>query len=97
MSDPSLLTALKSAEFWLLLVAAMCAGFGVSGTITIPATMAGLLMSSLPKYGPLYPRANAVGADAAFWATVLASILIAAAASIAAHVLGRLTWWFWSL
>ncbi len=97
MSDPSFLAALKSAEFWLLLVAAMCAGFGVSGTITIPATTAGLLVSSLPKYGPLYPRAKAAGADAAFWATVLASILIAAAASIAAHLLGRLTWWLWGL
>lgn len=97
MSDPSFLAALKSAEFWLLLVAAMCAGFGVSATITIPATMAGLLMSSLPKYGPLYPRAKSAGADMAFWATVLASILIAAAASIAAHVLGRLTCWLWGL
>jgi hypothetical protein len=91
------LRALRAAEFWLMFVAAMAAGFGVSAAITVPATMAGLLNSSLPKYIPLHARAKAVGADAAFWATILASIMIAAVAAIAAHVLGRLTWWFWGL
>jgi hypothetical protein len=90
-------SAIRSPEFWLLFVAALSAGFGVSGWVTIPATTAGLLVSSLPKYVALYPRAIAVGAELAFWATVLASVLSAAVAGIAAHVLGRLTWWLWGL
>lgn len=89
--------ALRSAEYWLLLVAALAAGFGVWAAITIPATMAGLLISSLPKYVPLHARAKSVGATSMFWATVLSSILISAAASIAAHALGRFTWWLWGL
>lgn len=103
MSDPDRAegidrrSAIRSPEFWLLFVAAMSAGFGVSGWVTIPATAAGLLISSLPKYVALYPRAIAVGAEMAFWATVLASILNAAVAGIATHVLGRLTWWLWGL
>lgn len=90
-------SALCAAEFWLLLVVALSAGFGMSAWITIPACMAGLLISSLPKYVPLYARAKAVGAEITFWATLLGSIATAAAASIAAHLLGRLTWWLWGL
>ena len=90
-------SAIRSPEFWLLFVAALPAGFGVSGWVTIPATMAGLLVSSLPKYVALCPRAIAVGAEVAFWATVLASILSAGVAGVAAHVLGCLTWWMWGL
>lgn len=89
--------ALRAAEFWLLLIAAMAAGFGVSATITVPATMAGLLIASLPKYVPLHARAKAVGAESKFWATILSSILIAAVTSIATHILGRTIWWLWGL
>lgn len=94
---PTFLAALKAAEFWLLLVAAIAAGCGVSATITIPATMAGLLISSLPKYGALYPRAKAAGATAAFWMTIATSIALAAVTSIAAHAAGLMTWWLWGL
>jgi hypothetical protein len=90
-------SAIRSPEFWLLFVAALAAGFGVSGWITIPATMAGLLISSLPKYVAMYPRATAADAAVAFWATVLASILTAAIASVATYALGRATWWLWGL
>lgn len=89
--------ALFAAEFWLLLVAALAAGFGVTALITVPAVMTGLLISSLPTYVPLYSRAKAVGALRTFWLTVAASILNAGLAAIAAHVLGRLTWWLWGL
>ena len=89
--------ALRSPEFWLLLVAAITSGCGVSGWIVVPATMTGLLISSLPKYGPLYVQAKAAGVTPAFWATVLASIGNAAVAAIAAFVLGRATWWLWGL
>ena len=90
-------SAIRSPEFWLLFAAAMAAGFGLSGWISIPATTAGLLISSLPKYLPLYPRAKAVGAVAEFWATVLASILNATIVGIAVFLLGRTTWWLWGL
>lgn len=89
--------ALCSAEYWLLLVAALAAGFGVTSLITVPTVMAGLLISSLPKYAPLYPRAKAVGAMRVFWLTVIVSILNATLAASAAHILGRLTWWLWGL
>ena len=85
-------SAIRSPEFWLLFAAAMAAGFGLSGWISIPATIAGLLISSLPKYLPLYPRAKPVGAVAEFWATVLASILNAPIVGIAIFLLGRATW-----
>ena len=90
-------SAIRSPEFWLLFAAAMAAGFGLSGWISIPATIAGLLISSLPKYLPLYPRAKAVGAVAEFWATVLASVLNATIVGIAVFLLGRVTWWLWGL
>ena len=90
-------SAIRSPQFWLLFVAAMTAGFGVSGWISVPATIAGLLISSLPKYLPLYPRAKAVGAETAFWMTVLASIMNATTVGFAAFLLGRATWWLWGL
>ena len=98
MTDPDTLaprSAFRSPEFWLLFVAAMAAGFGVSGWISVPGTIAGLLLSSLPKYLPLYPRAKAVGAVAAFWVTVLASVLNATIVGIATFLLGRAAWWLW--
>ena len=90
-------SAIRSPQFWLLFVAAMTAGFGVSGWISVPATIAGLLISSLPKFLPLYPRATAVGAETAFWMTVLASIMNATTVGFAAFLLGRATWWLWGL
>ena len=90
-------SAFRSPEFWLLFVAAMAAGFGMSGWICVPVTIARLLISSLPKYLPLYPRAKAAGAEAAFWATVLASVLIATTVGIAAFLLGKATGRLWAL
>lgn len=89
--------ALREPEFWLLLVAGVCGGFGVSGWVVVPACMAGLLISSLPKYGKLYPRARAVGAEVAFWATVTASVAIAGIAAGAAFGVGQLIWWLWGV
>jgi hypothetical protein len=42
--------ALRAAEFWLLLVAAMAAVFRVPWWVTVPLVMGGLSISSLPKY-----------------------------------------------
>ena len=90
-------SAFRSPEFWLLFVAAMAAGFGMSGWTSVPATIAGPLISGLPNYLPYYARAKAVGAVAAFWATVLASIMNATTVGFAAFLLGRASWWLWGL
>ena len=42
--------ALRAAEFWLLLVAAIAAVFRVPWWVTVPLVMGGLSISSLPKY-----------------------------------------------
>ena len=89
--------ALRSAEYWLLLTAALAAGFGVTAWLTISTTMAGLLLSSLPKYAPLYARARDAGVLFAYWSTVAASILTAGIAAIAATLLGHFIWWLWGL
>ena len=81
----------------MLFAAAIAAGFGLSGRISILTTIAGLLISSLPKCLPLYPRAKAVGAVAAFWTTVLASVLNPTTVGFATCLLGLATWWLWSL
>ena len=96
-TSPTSWQILRSSEYWLLLVSVVVAGFGVSGWVVIPATLAGLLISSLPKYAPLYHRARQVGADTAFWATVASSIIIGVLASAGAFVSGRLAWWMWGL
>ena len=88
---------IRSPEFWLLFFAAMAAGFGLSGWISIPATIAGLLILSLPKYLPLYPRAKTVGGVAEFRAAVLASVLNATMVAVAVFLLGRASWWLWGL
>lgn len=95
--SPTFLDALRSGEFWLLFAGALAAGFGVSAWITVPAVAAGLLISSLPKYAELFPRARAVGALAAFWLTVGGSICNAILAGLAATVAGRVISWLWGL
>jgi hypothetical protein len=59
--------ALRAAEFWLLLVAAMAAVFRVPWWVTVPLVMVGLSISSMPKYLELWPRARAVGAELEWW------------------------------
>ena len=82
-------------EFWLLLVAALASVLGVAWWVALPLTVAGLSISSLPKYVELWPRARAVGAEAEWWKTVLLSILNNLAAGCAAFVLGKLIRWLW--
>ena len=87
--------ALRAAEFWLLLVAAIAAVFRVPWWVTVPLVMGGLSISSLPKYVELWPRARAVGAELEWWKTVGLSFFNSLAAAVAAFVLGNLVRWLW--
>ena len=88
--------ALRSPEFWLLFVAAFAAAAGLSGWIIVPLTLAGLSISSLPKYFELWPRARNVGAEGEWWRTLALSALNSFAASCAAFLLGRGIGWLYS-
>ena len=77
----------REPEFWLLLVAALASVFGVAWWVVLPLTVAGLSISSLPKYIELWPRAKAAGAEAEWWKTVLLSTLNNLAAACGAFVL----------
>jgi hypothetical protein len=65
------------------------------GPIVIPLTLAGLSISSLPKYVELWPRAERVGAQAEWWKIVGLSFFNSLAAAVAAFVLGNLVRWLW--
>jgi hypothetical protein len=85
----------RAPEFWLLLAAAGVSTLGVTGWIVIPLTLAGLSISSLPKYVELWPRAERVGAQAEWWKIVGLSFFNSLAAAVAAFVLGNLVRWLW--
>ena len=87
--------ALRSPEFWLLLVAGISATFGLSAWIVMPATVVGLSISSLPKYFSLWSRASAAGVEREWWITVALSLLNNLGAAAAAFVFGVLAKWFW--
>ena len=87
--------ALRAAEFWLLVVAVVCAMLGVAWWVTIPLVVAGLSIASLPKYIALWPRARDAGAQGAWWRTVGLSMFNSLGAACGAHVLGLATRWLW--
>lgn len=77
-----------SVEFLLLVVCAAC-GFGaVSELLVMPVGMAGLLMSSLPKYLLFWRRATAVDRLGAVKMSIAISVLNAFVAVAAAYGLG---------
>ncbi len=80
--------ALCAPEFWLLIAAAMSAMGGVAWWVVVPLTMAGMSMSSLPKYIELWPRARGVGAQWEWWKTVGLSTLNTLTAACVAFGLG---------
>lgn len=89
--------AWRAPEFWLLLTAAVCGAAGMSWAIAIPLTVAGLSISSLPRYIDLWPRAEAAGATRQWIATVGLSMLNSLGAALAAFALGCAAGWFWGL
>jgi hypothetical protein len=87
--------ALRQPDFWLLLVAAVAATAGLSAWIVMPMTVAGLSISSLPKYVALWPRAAKAGAARAWWTTVLLSMLNNLGAAAGVVLVGALSRWLW--
>ena len=87
--------ALRAPEFWLLVAASLAAAGGVRWWIMVPLTLAGLSLSSLPKYMELRPLARDIGAHSTWWSTVALSLFNSLAASCAAYLLGVLIRWFW--
>jgi hypothetical protein len=82
-------------EFWLLLVAALASTFGLAWWMAVPLTLAGLSISSLPKYAELLPRARTVGAEGEWWKTVVLSLFNNLAAACGAYVLRKVIHWLW--
>ena len=89
--------ALRMPEFWLLLVASAAACFGVRWWVVVPLAVAGLSISSLPKYIELWPRVRAVGAEWEGWKTIALSMFNKLATSVAAFAVGRLSGWLWGV
>ena len=76
------------AEFVLLVLCAAC-GFGaVSGLVVVPVGVAGLLVSSLPKYLVFWERAKEVDRLGVVKASMALSVLNAFVAVTAAFGLG---------
>jgi hypothetical protein len=63
-ADERLTSALRAPEFWLLVAASLAAAGGVPWWIVLPLTLAGLSVTSLPKYVELWPRVRRARANA---------------------------------
>jgi hypothetical protein len=63
--------------------------------VVVPLLVAGLSISSLPKYIALWPRAQRAGAERVWWQTVMLSVLNNVAAAGGAFLLGIVTRWVW--
>jgi hypothetical protein len=87
--------ALRSPEFYLLLVGCIATVAGVGAWIVVPMLVAGLSISSLPKYLALWPRARRAGAEHEWRRTVTLSMFNNLATSCGAYVLGVVARWLW--
>lgn len=85
----------REPEYWLLLASCVASTLGVAWWVVLPLTLAGLSISSLPKYVELWPRAKAVGAEGEWRRTVILSMFNNLAAACGAFVLGKLIHWLW--
>jgi hypothetical protein len=84
----SFLRAFVKAEFWLLVLTAAAGQMGLAWWVCVPLCLAGLSVSSLPKYVQLWPKAREVGGERVWWQSVGISVSGALAASVAAFVFG---------
>ena len=85
----------RAPEYWLLVAAMLVSMLGVAWWIVVPLTLAGLSVSSLPKYIGLWPRAERAGAQAEWWKTVGLSTFNSFAAAVAAFLFGNVLRWLW--
>lgn len=88
-------SALRAPEYWLIMVAAATPAAGGTWWLVVPLTVAGLSISTLPKYLTLWPRARSAGAQHVWWQTVALSTFNNLAAACGAFLLGVLIRWFW--
>ena len=88
--------ALRTPEFWLLVVASLAAAGGVPWWGVVPLTLAGLSIASLPKYAALWPRVRRAGAEREWLLTVSLSMLNNLATACAVFLLGIVIRWIWS-
>ena len=98
MNDDDQMTfwrALLSPEFWLLLITALGASAALQWWIGLPLCVAGLSISALPKYIELWPKAYKVGAERAWFMTVVLSMFNNLASSCGVYLLGYLVRWLW--
>jgi len=86
--------ALRAPEFWLLVTASLAATGGVQAWVAVPLTLAGLSITSLPKYAALWPRARRAGAERAWLIIVSLSMFNNLATACAAFLLGTAIRWF---
>ena len=87
--------AVRSAEFWLVLVGSFGAMAGLSAWTVVPAVATGLMIASLPTYMALWPLAGETGHERAWWMTVAVSGFNCLAAACATYVAGVMTRWLW--
>ena len=86
---------ITSKEFLLILAATVCAMFGVVWWVAVPLTVAGLSLSSFPKYVEQLPRAREAGAEWAVWQCLALSGFNNVVCGVAAFVLGVGIRWLW--
>ncbi|WBT37810.1 MULTISPECIES: hypothetical protein [Hyphomicrobium] len=77
-----------SVEYLLLVICAVCGLGAVSGLVVVPVGMAGLCVTSLPKYQAFWQRANDVNRLGAVKASMTLSALNALIAVSASYGLG---------
>ena len=90
---PTFWHAVRSPEFSLLVVTAIAGAARGSWWVFVSLCVAGLSISSLPKYIRMWPRARDAGAEAAWWQTVGLSTFNNVGAATAAYFLGIATRW----
>ena len=87
--------ALRSPEYWLLLVGCLAAGAGVGAMVVVPLLVAGLSISSLPTYIAFWSRVRRADAERARWETVASSIFDNLATACVTFLLGTVARWQW--
>ena len=87
--------ALRSPEYWLLLVGCLAAGAGVGAMLVVPLLVAGLSISSLPKHIASWPRARRADAEREWCQTVVSSIFNNLATACVTFLLGIVARWQW--
>ena len=80
---------IRAPEFWLLFAVVLAALLEIAWWITLPLAIAGLAVSTLPKFSAHWLRARAVGAERDWWKRVAHWFLRSVGASIAAFALGH--------